>query len=328
MNLSQQKQLILVTDRFAPEAFAKLKGCIALEVVQTSSPLPTSEELRNAVGLIIRSRTKINSELLAQAPNLKVIVTSTSGFDHIDFKATQARSIIVMHTPEANAQSAAELTWLLVLACSRKFNQAHAQLKKGEWKRDLLAGTELHGKTYGIVGLGRIGSRVARFAIAFGMDVIAFDPYVEPEAFEFAKAERVSFEELFRRADYVSLHVPATLETRKMINFRTLEGASSELCLINTSRGDVIDEPELIKALDQNLIKAVGLDVFTTEPLSHSSPLLKMPQAILSPHIGATTSEAFYASSIEAADKIISFVESGRSADTLPPRAPWFNATV
>lgn len=316
---------VLVTDRFTPEAFAKLRSRSQLRVTQSESFLPSADELKDVEALIIRSRTKITAEVLAQAPMLKVIVTSTSGFDHIDFNATQKHSVTVMHTPEANAQSAAELTWLLVLACARKFTQAQAQLKRGEWKRDLLAGSLLSGKTYGIIGLGRIGSRIAKFAQAFGMHVIAFDPYVEPEDFAKTGAERASFEELFRRADFVSLHVPATPETKKMINFRALEGASSDLILVNTSRGDVINEPELIKALEQRVIKAVGLDVFANEPVPPSSPLLKMPHVILSPHIGATTEEAFSASSNEAATKIIDFLESGRSSDVLPPKSSWFS---
>lgn len=315
---------VLVTDRIAPEALAKLRSRSQLQVAQSANFLPSADELKDSNALIIRSRTKINAEVLAQAPMLKVIVTSTSGFDHIDFTATQKNSITVMHTPDANAQSAAELTWLLVLACSRKFTQASTQLKKGEWNRDVLAGSTLFGKTYGVVGLGRIGSRVAKFARAFEMDVIAFDPYVEPEDFAKATAERVSVEELFRRADIVSLHVPATPETKKMINFRALEGASSDLILVNTSRGDVVNEPELIKALEQKLIKAVGLDVFASEPLAPSSPLLKMPQVVLSPHVGATTVEAFAASSSEAAIKIIDFLENGRSIDVLPPKTSWF----
>lgn len=317
---------VLVTDRFSSEALAKLKSRSKLEVAQSASFLPSADELKDTSALIIRSRTKINAEILAQAPMLKVIVTSTSGFDHIDFAATQKHSVTVMHTPEANAQSAAELTWLLALACARKFTQANAQLKKGEWNRELLAGNTLSGKTYGIVGLGRIGSRVAKFAAAFGMDVIAFDPYVEPEAFARAHAARTSVEELFRTADFVSLHVPATPETKKMINFRALEGASSDLILVNTSRGDVINEPELIKALEQKLIKAVGLDVFASEPLAPSSPLLKMPQVVLSPHVGATTVEAFAASSSEAATKIIDFFENGRTSDVLPPKTSWFSS--
>lgn len=316
---------VLVTDRFSIEALARLKSRSKLEVTQSATHLPTADELKDASALIIRSRTKINAEVLAQAPMLKVIVTSTSGFDHIDFSATQKHSITVMHTPEPNAQSAAELTWLLVLACARNFTQSTAQIKKGEWKRDLLAGNTLFGKTYGIVGLGRIGSRVAKFAKAFGMDVIAFDPYIEPEDFAKASVERVSVEELFRRADFVSLHVPATPETKKMINFRALEGASADLILVNTSRGDVINEPELIKALEQKLIKAVGLDVFASEPLAPSSPLLKMPQVVLSPHIGATTAEAFDTSSLEAATKIIDFLENGTSSDVLPPKTQWFS---
>ncbi len=315
---------ILVTDRFSIEALAKLKSRAQFQVSQSETHLPTAEELKGVVALVIRSRTKITADLLAQSPELKVIVTSTSGFDHIDFLATQKHSVTVMHTPEANAQSAAELTWLLVLACARKFTQAQAQLKKGEWKRELIVGSTLAGKIYGIIGLGRIGSRVARFAKAFGMEVVAFDPYVGPEAFARAGAERASIEELFRRSDFISLHVPATPETKKMINFRAFEGASSDLILVNTSRGDVVNEPELIKAIEQKLVKAVGLDVFTSEPLAQSSPLLKMPQVVLAPHIGATTDEAFSASSMEAATKIIDFLEHGRTQDLLPPKTSWF----
>jgi D-3-phosphoglycerate dehydrogenase / 2-oxoglutarate reductase len=316
---------VLVTDRFSTEALAKLKSRSQLQVTQSASFLPSADELKDVSALIIRSRTKINEEVLAQAPILKLIVTSTSGFDHIDFAATRKYSVTVMHTPEANAQSAAELTWLLVLACARKFTQAQTQIKKGEWKRDALVGSTLSGKTYGVIGLGRIGSRVARFAKAFGMNVVAFDPYIEPEDFVNAGADRTSFEELLRLADIVSLHVPATPETKKMINFRALEGASPDLILVNTSRGDVVNEPELIKALEQKLIKAVGLDVFASEPLAQSSPLLKMPQVVLSPHIGATTEEAFGASSVEAATKIIDFLENGRSSDVLPPKTSWFS---
>lgn len=319
---------VLITDRFSSEAFARLKAHPKLEVAQSETHQPTPEELKDAEALIIRSRTKVTSEFLKHTSKLKTIVTSTSGFDHIDLNATQKNNISVMHTPDANAQSAAELTWMLALACARRYTQAFAQLKKSEWNRELLVGTELAGKTYGIIGLGRVGSRVAKFAQAFSMNVVAFDPYIESEDFSRVGAERVSFEEVFRRADFVSLHVPATAETRKMINFRLLEEANSELFLINTSRGDVVNEPELIKALEQKVIKGAGLDVFATEPLPQSSALLKLQQVVLSPHVGATTETAFGSSSKEAATKIIEFFENGRTSDTLPPKAPWFTTAL
>ncbi len=172
------KKKILITDRFAQDSFLFLQHNNQFEVVRADHPqhLPL-EQLVGAHALIIRSRTVINEELLKKARQLQLIITCTSGFDHIDLDATQKWGVTVMHTPSANIESAAQLTWGLVLSCVNNIQQAHKMVKAGEWKRDLITGIELRGRTYGVIGLGRIGSRVAELAQAFGMTVVAFDPY-------------------------------------------------------------------------------------------------------------------------------------------------------
>jgi D-3-phosphoglycerate dehydrogenase len=292
----------------------------------SAAPRPTREELAETEILVIRSRTKIDKELLANAPKLKMVVTATSGFDHIDLVETSARDLKVMFTPNANAASAAELTWALVLACARRVTEAHRAVKAGDWKRESLIGRELSGKTYGVIGLGRIGSRVARIALAFGMKVIAFDPYKDDEDFERVGATRVSLEELLRLADVVSVHVPATSETERMLNAVLLESMNRSAIFVNTSRGSVVTERDLIQALSEHWIAACGLDVFEREPLARDSRLLSFPNVVVSPHLGATTTEAFSQASQDAAEKVRAFAASGSVSDPLPPREPWFVA--
>ncbi|MES2854334.1 MAG: hydroxyacid dehydrogenase [Bdellovibrionota bacterium] len=315
--------IALITDRFDVNALASLQGDSELTVRQSSTPLPTKEEMLGVQGIVIRSRTKITAEFLNQSPDLKVIVTSTSGFDHIDLKACQEKSVVVMYTPTANAASAAELTWALSLAVSRKTNQADRAVKSGDWKRETLLGRQLHGRTYGIVGLGRIGSRVAKIANAFGMRVVGFDPYKDDHHFDAAGCERMSLDEVFKMADIVSIHVPSTTETFHMIRKTTLDEANRDLVLINTSRGAVVDEKVLCEALDKGWIAGAGLDVFKKEPLPRESKLLGRDNVVLTPHIGATTGEAFQASSMEAAAKLKAFAARGEIKDRLPGNEAW-----
>ena len=321
-----EKFRALITDRFDIEAYAMLKGDPRFDIVQTASPTPTVEELAMAEALVIRSRTRIDSELLLKAPKLQVIITATSGFDHIDLEATEARKLAVMYTPEANAASACELTWALVLACARRIPEAQRAIKGGEWKREALNGRELTGKTYGIVGLGRIGSRVAKVALAMGMKVIALDPYKEEEHFAAVGATRVSLEEIIRLSDVISFHVPSTPETQYLLGRNFLESMNPEVILVNTSRGSLVSEKDLIEAVASRWIAACGLDVFEREPLTRQSQLLSFPNVVLTPHLGATTREAFAASSREAAEKLQAFVAKGTVADSLPPQEPWWAA--
>lgn len=322
------RKKILITDRFAQDVYLYLQQQPQFEVLRSDSPIHLPlEHIVSAHALIIRSRTRIDEELLKKARNLQVIVTATSGFDHIDLEATQKWGVTVMHTPAANIESAAQLTFALLLACSNHVLAAHRKVKAGDWNREQLVGLELSGRTYGIVGLGRIGTRVAQLAQAFGMNVVAFDPYQEDEHFEKHKVARLSYEEVLKTADVLSFHVPKTLETDSMLNRSHFEYLHRGIILINTSRGSVIHELDLCEAIEKGWIRAVGLDVFEKEPLPRTSKLLTYPNLVLTPHIGATTEDAFYKASNLAAQKVVGFFLDGSTSDTLPPQVPWYGAT-
>ncbi len=307
---------ILITDLLSMNALQTLKLNKKIKVLEAG-------DWSQAHALLIRSKTKIDKALLERAPLLEVIVTATSGFDHIDFSALEKTQIKVMHTPNANAISAAELTWSLMLACTRKILQAHRAVKSGEWKSEALNGWELHGKSYGIVGLGRIGSRVAKIANAFGMRVVAFDPYKDKDHFESLGVARLSYEEILKKSDVLSFHVPKTRETNRMFGASQIEYVTPEIIVVNTSRGSVLAEADVCKALEEKKIRALGLDVFENEPLSRNSNLLKLDTVVLSPHLGAATYEAYERASLEAAKKLIAFFETGSTSDTLPPQENW-----
>jgi D-3-phosphoglycerate dehydrogenase / 2-oxoglutarate reductase len=320
------RKKILITDRFASDAMVTLSQQPFFQVEKTPFPSLREVNLHGVHGLIIRSRTEINEEILKRAKQLQVIITATSGFDHIDLAACEKWGITVMFTPTANVESASQLTWGLVLACANKISGAHRALKAGEWNREQWVGTELAGKTYGIIGLGRIGSRVAEFANTFKMNVIAYDPYVEEQAFVQAGAERVALEEVLKRSDVLSFHVPKTQETHHMLNRSHFEYLNRGMILINTSRGGVIHEADLSEALDKGWLGAVGLDVFEKEPLPRNSKLLQSPNVVMTPHIGAHTTEAFAKASEQAALKMIRFFIDGTTSETLPPKAAWYGA--
>jgi D-3-phosphoglycerate dehydrogenase len=279
--------------------------------------------------LIIRSRTLVTRDLLTQFKNLKWIISCTAGFDHIDFTATsEFPNLQICHTPSAHTQSAAELTWALLLACVRKLPQAISATQKGHWDRQPLVGSELAGKTLGIVGLGRIGLKVAEIAHAFGMQIIAFDPYQDQERFEMAKATRLSFQELIMTADVLTFHVPSSKETKKMLRISHLEDLARGVILINTSRGDVIDPILIHEGLQSGSILAIGLDVHHKEPLPLDTPYLTHPRCISTPHIGAQTQEALKKVSLEALLKLEQISRGQSVGDTLPPKALWFTSPM
>lgn len=322
------KKHVIITDRFSQDSYLYLQQDSRLQIARSESPQKIDpEHLQKAHALIIRSRTPITEELLKKAPNLQVIITCTSGFDHIDLDATEKWGVTVMFTPSANIESASQLTWGLVLNCCRNITQAHRMMKAGEWNRELITGIELSGRTYGIVGLGRIGTRVAEIAQAFGMNVVAFDPYQEDEVFERLHIPRLSYEEVLKTADILSFHVPKTLETDYMLNRSHFEYIHRGIVLVNTSRGSVINEQDLCEALDAGWLRAVGLDVYEKEPLPRNSKLLQYSNVILTPHVGANTEDAFSKASQIAANKLLAFFTDGSTSDTLPPRTPWYGAT-
>ncbi len=320
------KKKVLITDKFAHEAFLTLSQQPFLQVQRTDKPNLHDADLSQVHGLIIRSRTTIDAAIFERAKKLQVIITATSGFDHIDLDAANKWGVTVMFTPEANVESAAQLTWGLVLACANKIPQAFRALKAGEWNREQAVGFELNRKTYGIVGLGRIGRRVADMANAFGMSVIAYDPYADESVFREAGAERVAYEEILKSSDVLSYHVPKTIETHHMLNRSHFEYIHRGLILINTSRGSVVHEQDLCEALENGWLGAVGLDVFEKEPLPRNSKLLQYNNVIATPHCGANTTEAFAKASEQAALKLIRFFVDSSTSDTLPPKAAWYGA--
>lgn len=314
------RTLITIADRFTVEAKAWLQGKSQFEVSTDTSP----EALATTEGLIIRSGFALNQERLAAMPKLRAVVTATAGFDHIDMDACTARGIKLAHCPDSHSAAAAELTWALVLACARNLKKADAMARSGDWRRGDLVGIELQGLTYGIMGLGRIGSRVAKVAQAFGMTVVAFDPYKEPSWFAERGVERVGLDELFQLGNVISLHVPKTPETIHRIHRIHLSRLGPQSILVNTSRGGVIKESDLLEHLRAGCPGHFGLDVFANEPLSKASGLLDFPNLVLTPHIGANTETAFKAVSFEAARNLVALLSDKAATGPLPPNEEWF----
>lgn len=318
------KKNILITDRFSLHAKALLKAQDFIEVYQTQSHIPTQEELQSANALIIRSRTKVDMDFLEKAPNLEVIITSTSGYDHIDLEATLQKNIKTFYTPEANAQSTAELTWFLILAAARDLNVNQKMILSSKWERTSLKAFELSGKVIGVIGLGRVGLRVAKIAQAFGMKVMAYDPYKDDDVFKENKIERVGYTEILRMAHVVSFHVPYTKETHQMFNRRLFEDCHEGLIVVNASRGNILNEHDVHYGLETGIISRAALDVFIKEPLEKDSNIFSDDRVIRTPHIGATTEEAFEASSLQAAQKCIDYFKGQSVSDQLPPESPWW----
>lgn len=316
---------LLITERFALSALVQLQALPDFEVLHDTQWFKLSrEELARFEILVIRSGTKINRENLERFPHLKFIVSGTAGFDHIDLQECQKRKIQVSHCPSAHTDSAVELTWALVLACARRLHESHQAVIKGDWDRQKLMGLELSGKTYGVVGLGRIGQRVGHIAKAFGMKLLVHDPYQEDLAFEQLQVERSSLEEVLSQADVLSLHVPLTRETHHLLGEEFLQSLHPNCVLINTSRGSVIHEKALVHALKNERIKYVGLDVFEYEPVVKNSALFQFSSMAFTPHLGASTREAFEKASKECLTKILEFHRGGPIADLLPPNVAWY----
>ncbi len=314
---------ILISDIFDVEALAHLRTIPNVEIIQTTPQAFDPEHLQDVDAWILRSRTNVDERALAQANKLRLVVTATSGFDHFDFTVLKARNVAATFTPTANAESAAQLTLGLMLSLSRGLHLAHHAVMKQQWREQVPRGFLLNGKTVGLIGLGRVGSRVAELLKPFDVKLLAFDPYVDNEKFIHYGVERVGRSEIFIAADIISFHVPLTKETKHLVNHATLRAINPDCYVVNTSRGGVINENELAEALGDGLIKGAALDVCEKEPLPGQSPLRGRSNVLITPHIGAYTAEAMKAASMEAAEKVISFFKGQEIADLLPDSVPW-----
>lgn len=251
---------------------------------------------------LIRSKTKATAEWIAQAPNLKLIIRGGVGLDNVDRAAAKARGIEVRNTPKASSVAVAELAMAMMLAIPNRLIEAHTSMKEGKWLKKELKRTELFGKTLGLVGVGLIGSEVAKRAAAFGMTVIAHDPYVN----EHPVAAMKSLDEVLAQSDYLSLHTPLTDETRGMINAATIAKMKKGVIIINTGRGKVVIESDLVAALNSGQVAAYGTDVWYSDPPDPSCPLLSAPNVLMAPHIGASSKENL----LRIGDEVVAILEN------------------
>ena len=264
-------------------------------------------------GIIIRSRTRITREVIERGERLQVIGRAGIGVDNIDLEYATRKGIVVVNAPSGNIISTAEHTIALLFSLSRNIPQAYMSLKEGRWERERFMGREIRRKTLGILGLGRVGSEVARRAKALEMRVIAHDPFVSAEYAESLGVELVSREELFRESDFLTIHLPLTDSTRNCVGERELEMMKRDSFLINTSRGEIVDEEALLRALDEGKIRGAALDVFTREPPPKDDPLVNHPRVIATPHLGALTEEAQKMVAREIGEQVLLVLE-GKSA--------------
>jgi D-3-phosphoglycerate dehydrogenase len=250
------------------------------------------EELGKGVdAVLIRSATKMDAEAIAAAKGLKVIARAGVGLDNVDIPAATAAGVMVVNAPTSNIVSAAELAISLLLASARFISPAHAALKNGKWARSKYTGAELFEKTLGIVGFGRIGQLVAHRMQAFGMNVIAYDPYLQPARAAQLGVELVELDDLLKRSDFITIHLPKTKETANLIGVEALKKVKKEVRIINAARGGVLDEAALYDAITEGRVAGAGLDVYVTEPCT-DSPLFQLDQVVATPHLGASTDEA------------------------------------
>jgi len=268
------------------------------------------EQLKTADALIVRSAVQVDSALLEHADKLRVIGRAGVGVDNVDLDAATRKGIAVMNTPGGNAVAVAEQTLAMMLAMARHLSRADALMHGGKWEKKALQGTELRGKTLGIVGLGKIGMEVARRAQAFGMEVIAHDPFVSPAIAKEQGIRMGSLDELYTAAHYLSLHVGLTPQTTRMINAESLKKMKKGVRLVNCARGELIDETALVEALKLGQVAAAALDVFVEEPLKNS-PLQTMENVILTPHIGGSTHEAQEAVGVQIAMQVKEYLKHG-----------------
>lgn len=285
------KPVVLIAEELSPATIEALGPDFAVEKVDGTNREELFKALATANAVLIRSATKMDQEAISKAPNLKVIARAGVGLDNVDLKAATSAGVMVVNAPTSNVISAAELAIGHIMALSRHIPDAHASLKDGQWLRSKFTGVELYEKTIGIIGLGRIGTLVAQRLAGFGATLIGFDPYVTQARAEQIGVELVDMDQLMERSDFITIHIPKTAETTGMISKEQFAKAKPNLRIVNCSRGGIIDEAALYEALSSGQIAGAGLDVFVSEPPT-GSPLLSLPNVVLTPHLGASTDEA------------------------------------
>jgi len=304
---------ILVADKIAETGVEFLKKQEGIEVIEAygSSKDAVLKLVSKVSAIIVRSETKIDADVIAAAPMLKVVGRAGVGVDNIDLDAATERGIVVVNTPGGNTIATAELTFSHLLCTSRPLAQADRSMKEGKWDRKTLKGVELKDKTIAILGLGRIGAEVASRAQAFAMNVIAYDPYLNEARAKALNVTKVELEEVWSQADYITVHMPLTDKTRNMVDKAAFAKMKDGVRLVNCARGGLINEADLLEAIESGKVAAAGLDVYEEEPLSKDHPFRSNSKIVLSPHLGASTEEAQYNVGVEIAETVHRILTTG-----------------
>ena len=314
---------VLVADSISERGIEELSrdDALAVSVQIKLPPAKLVELIPEFAGLIVRSETKVTAELLNAGKKLRVVGRAGVGVDNVDVETATRRGVLVLNAPGGNTVSTAEHAFSLLLSVARKIPQADASLRAKKWSRKDFEGVELYNKTLGVIGMGRIGSEVSRRAIAFGMRVVAYDPYLSAARARSLQVELVEeLDDLLASADFISLHTPLTNETRHLLDATRFAKTKRGVRIVNCARGGLIDEIALAQALQDRHVAAAALDVFEIEPLPEDSPLREAPNLVLTPHLGASTAEAQEGVGIEIAQSIRAALLEGtiRNAVNMP----------
>ncbi len=309
----KQAVKILVADK-VPEDGLKILAADGAFIVDYKPDI-TDDELAEVIGeyeaLVVRSKPKVTEKAIQNAKKLKVIGRAGVGVDNVDVKAATKCGIIVMNTPGGNTISTAEMTCALLTSVARHVPQAHMTMKQGKWDKKLFTGTELFGKTLGVIGTGRIGTEVIKRMQSFGMKVLAYDPYVPPDNLRKLGAEPVSVEEIVKNSDFISVHTPLNDQTRGIIGENEFKYMKKNVFIINCARGGIIDDNALINALKEKKIAGAAVDVYVKEPLPEDSPYRTLDNCVLTPHLGASTKEAQMNVVFQVAEQIVEVLKGG-----------------
>lgn len=315
---------VLVCDPISPRGIAYFQARPEFKVTVLSKRLSEAELLpllADVEAIVVRSETKITRKVLEAAPKLRVVGRAGVGVDNVDVEAATQRGVVVMNTPAGNTITTAELTFFMIGALARKIPVAHGSMTAGKWDRKLFQGTELFGKTLGVLGMGRIGSEVAKRAIAFGMRVLAYDPFLtEARARQLGVEVVADTDAIYRNSDFITVHMPVTADTRGMINAESIAKMKPGVRIVNCARGEIVNEADLTAALESGKVAGAALDVFAAEPLAADHKFRTLPNVVLTPHLGASTEEAQEKCGLEVAEIITGFLLTGevRNAVNLP----------
>ncbi|MBF0103746.1 MAG: phosphoglycerate dehydrogenase [Deltaproteobacteria bacterium] len=312
---------VLISDKCSPKGIKILQETKGIEVLNQPGLGKDIDKLKEVIAdvdaIIIRSATKLKADILSCAKKLKVIARAGIGVDNVDIPAASKQGIIVMNTPFGNTVTTAEHAIAMMFACSRQIPQATASIRAGKWEKNAFMGSEIFNKTLGLIGAGNIGKIVADRAAGLKMNVIVYDPFLTEAAVTALGAKKVELDDLYKTADYITIHTPKNEKTAGMVNKQAFEKMKKGVFIINCARGGIINEIDLCAAIENGIVAGAALDVFEKEPVDPHHPLLKSDKVIFTPHLGASTHEAQDNVAIDAANQIAAFLTKGELINAL-----------